>query len=364
MSHLNYISAKQAVYLILTCILATVDVFLPAEVAKYAGRDAWMSALAAPVIGYLIYLIIVKLCLLFPDLSLAGFNRLLLGRYLGAAVTILYVLTFLALSTSAVMQFSIIMGSAFKPESPPYVWHLVILVPALYVTYKGIAVPARMNELLLPMGLLLLLSVVLLNIPEIDLQEFLPVFYDGYLPPVMGAIIMGSTLGYSMLLLALVPIISKKEKLIQQGPLAFTMVALALLAGTAAIGIFGPILTSMTLFPALQMIRNIDIGFLTRLDALIVTVWYTGFFVFLCAHTFAAASLTRDLFNLRGYRFLMVIYYILVLIGANVYITNVPLTRWLLNVPLAILLYAMALVIPLLLYLVAKLRGYPRQQTK
>ncbi|MCL5289634.1 MAG: spore gernimation protein, partial [Firmicutes bacterium] len=65
-----------------------------------------------------------------------------------------------------------------------------------------------------------------------------------------------------------------------------------------------------------------------------------------------------------GYRFLMVIYYILVLIGANVYITNVPLTRWLLNVPLAILLYAMALVIPLLLYLVAKLRGYPRQQTK
>ncbi|RYD01793.1 hypothetical protein N752_28470 [Desulforamulus aquiferis] len=47
MNRANIISAKQAVFLLLTCILSTVDVFLPSEVAQHAGRDAWMSALLA-----------------------------------------------------------------------------------------------------------------------------------------------------------------------------------------------------------------------------------------------------------------------------------------------------------------------------
>ncbi|AEF93581.1 spore germination protein [Desulfotomaculum nigrificans CO-1-SRB] len=358
----NLISSRQTVFLILTSILATVDVFLPAEVARYAGRDAWMSAILATFIGYFIYRVIVALCLLFPDYSLAGFNRLLLGKYLGGVLTVFYIIAMLTVSTGVTVQFAVIMGTAFKPESSPYIWHLMVLIPALYVTSLGIHVPARMNELLLPFGLIVLLGVMVLNIPEMDFKEYLPMFYHGYLPPVKGALVIGAKLAYSVMILALIPFIEKKKKLPRQGLPAFICVGLALLAGTTAIALMGPKLTAMTLFPALEMVRHIDIGFLTRLDVIMMAVWHTGFFIFLCVSIYFAASLTRELFNLRGYKLILWIYGLVIFIGANIYITSVPLIRFLLVIPLAVLLYTVGLVIPLFLYLIARFRGYSKKK--
>lgn len=356
------VSPKQVVFLILTCILATVDVFVPNVVAQYAGRDAWISALAAAAIGFLIYRIILMLCLHFPNLSLAGFNRLLLGKYLGGLVTVVYIISFLVFCAVAMVQFAVIMPMAFKPESSIYLWDLLILLPALYVASLGISVSARMNELLLPLGLLVLLLVVGLNIPEMELKEYLPVFNHGYLPAAKGAFIIGANLAYSILILAILPMINKNEKMTNLGPVGFVLISFILLVGTAAIPLWGPNLTGMMLFPALEMIRNIDIGFLTRLDALMMGMWYTGFFIFIAIFSYAAAFLTRDLFNLKSYKPILWFYGIIIMIIADIKITNVSMLRMLFTWPLAVLLYILGLVIPLLLYMVAKLRGYSRQE--
>lgn len=342
----------------LTCILATVDVFLPTEVAQTAGRDAWIAALLAPFIGYIIYRIIVALCLLFPDLSLAGINQKLLGKYLGGLVTIFYILSFLLFCTLVAKQFSIIISTSFKPESPPYVWHLVILIPALSAAFLGIAVPARMNEILLPLGILLLVVVGLLNIPNIDLSEYLPMLQHGYLPPIEGAVMAGSRLTYGMFFLALIPLLSKKEKLPGQGVLAFVIVCLSLLIGTLSIAILGLKATEASILPALMIIRSIDIGFLTRMDAFMMTIWHTGFFIFLSVFVYSAASLTRDLFKLKDYRLILLLYGVVIMGGANFYITNVPIIRQLLMIPIGSLLYFLSLVLPLFLYGLARVKGY------
>ena len=364
MSKEDRISPKQVVFLLLTCILATVDIFLPAQVAQIAGRDAWISALVAPVLGYLMYRIILLLSLLFPQQSLAALNKILLGKYLGGLLTLLYIASFILLCTSIVVQFSIIIGSAFKPESLPYIWHLVILIPALYVTSLGISVPARMNEALLPLGLFLLFAVVFLNIPEIDVREYLPIFEKGYLPALKGTVLTASKLCYAILILALMPYVNKQEKLVTLGLPGFFVIGIALLVGTSAIAMFGPKLTAITLLPALQMIRNIDIGFLSRLDVLMIGIWYSGFFIFTCAYSFGAASLTRDLFGFKNYRPVLWLYGIIILIIANAKLMDVPYIRMLLGIPLTILLLTLSLGIPLLLYLLARLRGYPKRQPK
>ncbi len=364
MSKEDRISPKQMVFLFLTCILATVDIFLPAQVAQIAGRDAWICALAAPVLGYFIYRILLLLSLLFPQQSLAVFNRKLLGKYLGGILTLLYITSFILLCVFMVVQFSIIMGSAFKPESPPYIWHLVILIPAMYVTSLGISVPARMNEVLFPLGVFLLFAVVALNIFEIDFREYLPVFEQGYLPALKGTVLTASKLSYAILILALMPYVNKQEKLVALGLPGFFVIGLALLAGTSAVALFGPKLTAITLLPALAIIRNIDIGFLSRLDAFMIGIWYSGLFIFTCAYSFGAASLTRDLFGFKNYRPVLWFYGIVILILANVKLLDVPYIRMLVGIPLTILLLILSLGIPLLLYLVAKIQGYPKGQPK
>jgi spore germination protein KB len=357
----NKISDKQAVFLVMTCILATVDVFIPSEVAQRAGRDAWLSVLMAVVIGYTMFRLILKLCFLFPNHTLAGFNRLLIGKYLGGLVTIIYILAFLIICAVALLEFAIIIPVAFKPGSSIFLGGLTLLLPALYVASLGIAIPARMNELLLPLGLIILLIVVVFNLPYINLKEYLPVLANGYLPPLTGAYTIGGQLGYPLLFFAIFPIIEHKEKLKTLWNKLIPLLTLALWAGTLAIPIFGPALTGMMIFPALEMIRNIDIGFITRLDALMMMVWYMGFLIYITAFSYGAAVLTKDLFNLKGYRLVLWFYGLVILFIANIKIVSVPLIRTLFLTPLSSMIYILALIIPLLLYLVARLRGYPKE---
>lgn len=351
------ISAKQAIFLVITCILTTVDVFLPSQVAMLAGRDAWISALLAPLLGYLIYRILVALCLLFPHQSMAGFNGKILGKYLGGFLTLIYVAAFLLFCTGAVVEFSIIISTSFKPESPPYLWHLTLLLPSLLVATMGISVPARMNEILLPLGVLLLVLVSLMNISNIQLDEFLPIFQYGPLPFLEGAGLVGGRLSYALLLVALAPLIKHQHKLPGFGAPAFVVVGVALLFGTLSIPIIGLQATQAEMFPALMLIRAIDIGFLTRMDPFIMMIWFTGFFVFLAVFSYGAAVLTRDLFRLQTYRWVLWFYGLLIVLGANFRITNVPMIRELLGTPASIGLYLLALVIPLFLYIVARTRG-------
>lgn len=357
----NKISAKQAAFLVATCILATVDVFIPSEVAQRAGRDAWLSVVIAAIIGYSMFRLILKLCSLFPNHTLAGFNRLLLGKYVGGLVTVIYILAFLIVSAVALVEFAVIIPTAFKPGSSIFLWDFTLLLPALYVASLGISIPARMNELLLPLGLLILLVVAVFNIPYINLKEYLPVLENGYLPPLAGAYTIGGKVGYSLLYFAIFPLIEHKDKLKTLGNKLTPLLMLALWAGTLAIPIFGPALTGMMIFPALEMIRNIDIGFITRLDALMMMIWYMGFLIYITAFSYGAAVLTRDLFNLKGYRLVLWFYGLVILIIADFRMINVPLIRTLFLSPLSSMVYILALVIPLLLLIVAKLRGYPKE---
>ncbi|GAB6179980.1 spore germination protein GerKB [Desulfotomaculum defluvii] len=357
----NKISAKQAVFLVATCILATIDVFIPSEVAQSAGRDAWLSVLIAAVIGYSMFRLILLLCSLFPNHTLAGFNRLLLGKYLGGVVTGIYIVAFLIFCAIAMVEVAIIIPTAFKPGSSIYLWDLTLLLPALYVASLGISIPARMNELLLPLGLLILVVVVVFNIPYINLKEYLPVLAKGYLPPLAGAYNIGGKLGFSLLYFAIFPLIEHKYKLKRIGNLITPVLVFAILSGTLAISIFGPALTGMMIFPALEMVRNIDIGFITRLDALMMMIWYTGFLIYVAAFSYGAAALTKDLFNLKSYRLVLWLYGLVILWIANFQIVNVPLIRTMFLTPLSNMVYILGFVVPLILYLVARLRGFSKE---
>ncbi|MEG6615778.1 endospore germination permease [Peptococcaceae bacterium 1198_IL3148] len=361
--HNTKITPKQATFLVLACTLSSVHVFLPNELAQYTGRDAWISALLAPFIGCLIFFMVIKLGLLLPNHSLAGINKKLLGRYFGGLITCIYITSFLVLCIRNLIQFGLIMSVAFKPESVPYIWHLIVLIPALYVSFLGISVPARMNEVILPMGLGLIVMLVLLNIPNINLKEYLPVLQYGYKPSLVGTTFIGGHLAYSIIIFALMPLINKKDKLIKCQIIIFgTIIMLSLLVATLSIAILGLKYAETALLPTVSMIRTVDIGFFSRVDAVMMMVWQMGFFIAVAVLLYAAASLTRDLFNFKGYRIILLVYGLVVFIGANIYITNVPQLRQLFLQPLTILLYFLGLAIPLLLYMLAKLKGYPKRE--
>jgi spore germination protein KB len=357
------ITPKQTVFLVLSCTLSSVHVFLPNQMTLIASRDAWISALLASIIGGLIFFTVVKLCMLMPNYSLATINKKLLGKYFGGLLTSVYIISFLTLCIRGLIQFAVIMTVSFKPESAPHVWHLLILIPALYVAFLGISVSARMNEIILPVGFTLIIMLIMLDIPNMNFKEYLPVLQHGYKPPLMGAAFAGGHLAYSIIILALMPLINKKEKLITTGiPLFVLVTTTSLLIAVLSIAIVGLMPTKAWLLPSLIIIRAINIGFFSRLELILITIWQMGFFVLVSVFIYSAATLTRDMFSFKGYRIILLIYGVLVFIGANIYITNVSLLRELFLYPLTILFYVLGLAIPLMLYALAKLKGYPKKQ--
>ncbi len=64
---------------------------------------------------------------------------------------------------------------AFNPKTPIAVFIITIILLAAYAVGKGIETISRMNEILLPVGIMVLIGISALNFKELDFNYFLPI---------------------------------------------------------------------------------------------------------------------------------------------------------------------------------------------
>ncbi|MBO8137243.1 MAG: GerAB/ArcD/ProY family transporter [Desulfotomaculum sp.] len=75
------ISARQLMFIIITFIISTADIFLPAIVAQQAGRDSWISVVVANAEAMVVAAVALSLGLRFPQLTLVGICQKVLGKW-------------------------------------------------------------------------------------------------------------------------------------------------------------------------------------------------------------------------------------------------------------------------------------------
>lgn len=61
------ISRKQMIFLLVTTVISTADVFLPSFVALAAKQDSWISVLISFVTSSIVFVVYYKLALLFKE---------------------------------------------------------------------------------------------------------------------------------------------------------------------------------------------------------------------------------------------------------------------------------------------------------
>jgi len=89
------ISNRQAVLLIVSTILPTSIMFLPAMISKEAQQDAWISIIILTAFGVVVGLIIASLGMRFPGQTIIQYSEVILGRPLGKIVALIYPLFFI-----------------------------------------------------------------------------------------------------------------------------------------------------------------------------------------------------------------------------------------------------------------------------
>ncbi|MEG6614897.1 endospore germination permease [Peptococcaceae bacterium 1198_IL3148] len=302
------ISARQLLFIIITVIISTADVFLPAIVAAIAGRDAWISIIIATAEALVVAAVALALANRFPQKNLIQIIQIVLGKWLGWVTAFVFLFFyFVVLTGNSVAQISVIMKVAFMGSTPLSVFVILMILIAAYAVNQGIEVIARVTELLLPLGIGLLFLVGFLLIPRLEMENYFPIMTEGIGPIFNGATRLLSFLAEAIIILMLAPYLNEPKRLGSTLIWSILLLGGFMFIGVLAIGVFGVQQTSIMTFPALEMVRRIEIGqYFEHLDAIIVTIWVSGIYLKVVVLYYISCIGLAQLTGCQSYRSLVI----------------------------------------------------------
>lgn len=206
------------------------------------------------------------------------------------------------------------------PNTPIWVLNLSIILVGSYGAFLGIEVLARSGQFVLPLFLLSLIALLGISIPEINLEELLPLLEGGLGPILQASITPASWFGESIILVLLLPLINKPAEIKRKGSLALFCVTGLLCVDTfITIAVLGPDLPGNLLFPYWKLARYLELGrAFVRVETLLVVLWITGIVLKVSIIHYITCLTTAQVFGLKSYQ-KVVLYESLILAGASTF---------------------------------------------
>ncbi|MDO9573881.1 MAG: GerAB/ArcD/ProY family transporter, partial [Candidatus Contubernalis sp.] len=161
------ISIRQATLLMVTTVLATAILFLPAISTRQALQDAWISTIIATTNGVLIALLVVTLMRRFPAQTLIQYSEDIMGKFIGKIIGLGYIWFFLSTNAIIVREFGDFMVAAFMPRTPLLVFNAMIVILAIMAVKSGLEPLSRMNEWLFILNSFILIIIIFISLFEL-----------------------------------------------------------------------------------------------------------------------------------------------------------------------------------------------------
>jgi spore germination protein len=157
-------------------------------VVQVARQDAWVSVLLGGLIFLVTTYLLLRLAARFSRQNLLQYNRTVWGRpiaFIIGAGFLLFWGIYLALLYENTSAANAIL---FLPDTPVIVPLLFLAIAAAWLASLGLPAVMRFFQLALPFLVLPLLFIFLLALRTVDFNNFLPLFGNGFMPVLKGAI--------------------------------------------------------------------------------------------------------------------------------------------------------------------------------
>lgn len=232
-----------------------------------AGRDAWISILLSLPAAFAFAYAIYRLRLNHPDINLSEMLHLLLGKWFGRGIITLFILYFLFLTVLSFSALVDLVFIEFLPETPRIAIVIWFFIFFIYAATKGIKRIALTAGVLALIGLITGHTVTLMDTPKKEWSELQPLLEFGWSPALWGSLILIS-IWTELLLLLCVPMKNTHEKRL------FLLWTIGILLNvlmmnstiTGVITIFGLGQADNFTYPAQEIVRIINLGFIDRFD--------------------------------------------------------------------------------------------------
>lgn len=273
-----------------------------------AKQDAWITIILGSLAGVIMFYVYYYLYKQHPTLPLTGYLQVLLGKYLGWIVGVLYMIYFLYISGRVLRDFGDLLLTSILPETPLFIINILMVAVSAYVLYLGIEVLARTGEfylfILLLAGLSSNILIFFSNI--IDITNLLPILEDGWKNvlmttfPKVFTIPFGEMIVFTMLL----PYLNKQSSALKVGVISI-LVSGILISFTVEmnLAVLGADITARSQFPLLTTVGKIRVmEFLERLDALAVVTLIIGMFFKISIFMYAGILSIKNLFKFNKHQ--------------------------------------------------------------
>ncbi|MBE3581237.1 MAG: endospore germination permease [Thermoanaerobacteraceae bacterium] len=300
----GFIDPWQGAILLWFSVLPTAILFLPSLLVSRAQQDAWISVIVATLLTVPLAVLIGWLLGRFPGKTLFQASEAILGKILGKAFTLLYVLAFVQLNAIILREFGEFLVAAVMPETPLIVFTATLAALAIYASRNGIEVIARSTQFILPLMVSFFVIVLVLAAPKMSLRNLFPLFEGGIRPILGGAIITWGFTGEIIVMAIIGGFIHPPQGV--KRSLFLGLAGIPVFLTLAVIGgllVFGAFEAGRLTFLAFSLARVISIGnFLERIEVLFMAIWVGGVFIKVTLNLYIAALGLATAANLTEYR--------------------------------------------------------------
>ncbi|XEC95547.1 endospore germination permease [Paenibacillus tarimensis] len=302
------IAARQFAILVFMFTAGSSLLLAPGMLAAPAKQDAWLSGILGVGAGLLFGLIYTKLGTLYPDKNLAQYSEQILGKWVGKAVSILFLPFPFLLASLVLRNIGDFLTTYIMPETPIQFIHILMLIVVMMGIRLGIETIARAAEIIFPWFIILFLLLVIFVSPQIDAQKIQPVLEEGIKPVLHGALLLAAYpfMEYATFLF-IIPYVNRPGK-VGKAFFAGTIMggAVIVLLTALSILVLGADHTARDIYPSYVLAQKINIGdFLQRIEAIIAGLWFISIFFKLSISFYAATFTLAQILNLKEYRMLV-----------------------------------------------------------
>lgn len=295
------INNRQLLFLLVSMIISTADIFLPSVVAKYAKSDSWFSVIIVTLFGLLDAYVIVNLSMKYKNKTLIEILQFTLGKYVGKIFGVIFFIIFVFTNAVIIRELGEILKTLFLPGIPIELLIILTTLVSAYGTYKGLEVIVRTNEIAFPLGMVILLFVIFFSLGYVEFDRFLPLFENGIYPSVRGALPMFTWISEVIIVSMIFPYLNNPKDSLRTVFIAVLALGLMFIGGTFTILVFGADATSKLIFAPFSIIESIAVERVIRFDVFIMSVWIVGIFIKSIMFYFISIESIVRTFNLKNF---------------------------------------------------------------
>lgn len=300
------VTYKQLIFLVFISRIVITLTYLPALTAPPANQDVWLSELLSLPIQLLLAVPVYLLWQRFPNQSIIQYSQALLG-ITGKLIGLLYVWLFIHFTAITLCQFNMFITTAIMPETPPLFFAISLVLFCAYAVQKGIEVIGRLSEIVAPLIMIAVITIVVFLTKDMNLKALTPIMEEGFFPVLQGGSIIATrtveVIGLAMVLLYLND--RKKAKTIFV--FSFLLISVYFVIITIPIlAVFGVDAAKNQTFPFFSTIKLVSVGdFLERIEAIHLGIWVLGIFIKISFYYYLAVLGIGQLLNFKEYKSLI-----------------------------------------------------------